>query len=200
MSELWGIILAAGESRRMKTQKLLLPFRGKTIIEQVIENIRHSEVNRIMIVLGSGREDIMKAIGHLPVLTCFNENYKMGMLSSIKCGFSTLPPSCKAALIFPGDQPMIPGDVINAVIHAYHDLQKGIVLPVYKGKRGHPVLIDMKYIHEIEKLSEDEGLRSLSYKFSDDVLEVEVNDDGILRDIDTREEYLDAVSMNDNQI
>ena len=80
-------------------------------------------------------------------------------------------------------------EVINRIIEGYRSSGKGIVIPVYKDKRGHPLLIDRKYRNEIEMLDDREGLRSLSHKFPDDVLEVDTDDPGILRDFDTYEEY-----------
>ena len=194
MSEIWGMVLAAGESTRMKVQKLLLPFQSKTIIEKVIENILQSGVDNTLIVVGSNKDEILDVIGLLPVSHCYNDKYKQGMLSSVKCGFRSLPGTFEAALVFLGDQPMIPAEAVNIVILAYRQSNKGIVIPVYQKKRGHPLLIDMKYREEIEKLEEQEGLRGLACKFPEDVLEVEVNLPGILRDIDTREEYLNAIN------
>ncbi len=193
MSELWGIVLAAGESKRMKTQKLLLPFNGKTMIETVIENISGSLVNKIIVVLGSDHEEILKALSHLPVKSCYNENYKQGMLSSVKCGVRALPEDYEAVLIFPGDQPLIPSKVVNLIIEAYRRSDKGILIPTYKNKRGHPILIERKYRNKIEQLDEKEGLRALAYQFADDVLEVETDSPEILMDFDTREEYLNAI-------
>ena len=195
MPEIWGMILAAGESKRMKTRKLLLPFYGSTMIEKVIANVNSSEIKNILLVLGSGREEILEVIKSLPVKHCYNENFTQGMLSSVKCGFRSLPGSMSAVLIFLGDQPRIPGHIVKKVIRAYQESGKGILMPVYKQKRGHPILIDCRYRDEIERLDEQEGLRSLSKRFPDDVLEVEVDDDGILRDIDTREEYLKETSI-----
>ena len=120
---------------------------------------------------------------------CYNDNYKDGMLSSVKCGFRNLPSDFEAVLVFQGDQPLITPEVINKVIEAYRSSDKGIVIPVYNNRRGHPLLIDKKYRDDIEKLDASEGLRSLAHLFSDDVLEVETNDPGILRDFDTYEEY-----------
>jgi CTP:molybdopterin cytidylyltransferase MocA len=194
MSEIWGIVLAAGESKRMKVQKLLLLYQGKTMIEKVIENVTHSGVDNTLVVVGSNKDEILGVIDHLPVSHCYNDNYKQGMLSSVKCGFRSLPGTFEAALVFLGDQPMIPSEAVNIVIQAYRQSNKGIVIPVYQKKRGHPLLIDMKYREEIEKLEEQEGLRGLACKFPEDVLEVEVNLPGILRDIDTREEYLNAIN------
>lgn len=195
MSEIWGMILAAGESKRMKVRKLLLPYHGKTMIEKVIENVTCSGIKNIIVVLGSGRDEIFEVIRTLPVESCFNDKYKQGMLSSIKCGFRYLPETSDAVLIFLGDQPMIPEQAVKAVIQAYKQSGKGILIPVYKQKRGHPILIDRRYRNEIEKLDAREGLRSLASKFPGDVYEVEVDDDGILRDIDTREEYINELNQ-----
>ncbi len=195
MPELWGMIMAAGESKRMKVRKLLLPFHGKTMIEKVIDNVGSSGINNILVVLGSGREEILEVIRLLPVEHCYNENFKQGMLSSVKCGIRSLPVTMDAVLIFLGDQPSIPGHITQTVIKAYQESGKGILIPVYNQKRGHPVMINRRYRDEIEILDDDKGLRSLAEKFSGDVLEVEVDDDSILRDIDTREEYLNETSI-----
>ncbi|MCX6329870.1 MAG: nucleotidyltransferase family protein [Bacteroidia bacterium] len=190
MSDIWAIILAAGESKRMKVPKMILPFKGKTIIEKVIENVTDSEVDKTLVVLGSDKDDILKIISHLPVMHCYNENYKQGMLSSVKCGFRFLPQKFRAALVFLGDQPMIEPDVINMVISAYRTSAKGIIIPVFRNKHGHPLLLDSKYRDEVEMLKPDETLRALTHKFSDDVFEVEANTHDILKDIDTKNDYL----------
>jgi molybdenum cofactor cytidylyltransferase len=195
MSEIWAIVLVAGESKRMNAQKLLMPFGSKTMIETVVENVAASAVGKIMIVTGSHKEEMINATAHLPISHCYNDNYKQGMLSSVKCGIRALPDDCEAAMIFLGDQPLIPVKVVNLIIGAYRGSDKGIVIPTYEKKRGHPLLIDRKYHEEIEKITDQEGLRVLAYKHADDVLEIETNAPGILRDIDTREEYLNAVNQ-----
>jgi molybdenum cofactor cytidylyltransferase len=168
---------------------MLMAFHGTTMIEAVIANVAESKVDYIMIVLGANRETLVEKIRNLSVKYCYNDNYKEGMLSSVKCGFRNLPSDLEAVLVFQGDQPLITPMAINTVIDAYLSSGKGIVIPVYKGKRGHPLLIDIKYREEVKKLNPDEGLNSLSYKFAEDVLEVVTNESGILRDFDTYEEY-----------
>ena len=196
MSEIWAIILAAGASIRMKRQKLLLPFNGKTIIETVVENVAQSVNSNIMVVLGSHREQIQKQIVNYPVKFCVNENYMDGMLSSVICGFRALPGEVKAALIFLGDQPQIPSTVTDLVIKAWIQSKKGIIMPTFNGRRGHPVLIETRYKTEIERLDSEKGLRVLAEKFKDDVQEVECNIPEILRDIDTPEEYEYEINKN----
>jgi molybdenum cofactor cytidylyltransferase len=190
MNEIWAIILAAGESKRMKVPKMLLPFKGKTMIEKVIENVTSSEVFHTLVVLGPHREEIVGIIGHLPISYCYNENYTKGMLSSVKCGFKNLPLIYEAVLVFPGDQPFIEPDVINLVISAYREKAKGLVVPVFRKKRGHPLLIDFKYKDVVLKLPDDEGLRSLANMYKEDVFEVKTKSAGILKDFDTKEDYL----------
>jgi molybdenum cofactor cytidylyltransferase len=195
MDKVWAIVLAAGASTRMKKQKLLLPFNGKTIIETVIQNILADLGNNILVVLGSHHLEIKNQIGKLPVKTCMNQNYAEGMLSSVICGFRALPAEANAALVFLGDQPQIPGEVTRLVIKAWQNSEKGIVIPVTNGRRGHPVLIETKYKSEIEKLDPEKGLRQLMEKFAEDVEETECNLPEILRDIDTPEEYSREINL-----
>ncbi len=117
------------------------------------------------------------------------------MLSSVKCGFRSLPETCGLQLIFLGDQPMIDAETIEEITYAYHKSGKGIIMPAYKKKRGHPLLIDTKYSDELEKLNPDEGLRMLAHKFPVDVLEVETDDPAILKDIDTPEDYRNELNQ-----
>jgi len=189
MNEIWGIVLAAGSSTRMKKQKLLLPFNGKTIIETVISRAVPALQKNITVVLGANREEISKEISKFHVKLVENRNHLTGMLSSVICGIESLPESSEAALIYLGDQPQITTDVTFKVINAYKKSGRGIVIPVYKGKRGHPVLIDMKYRTEIKQLDPQKGLRQLMEKFSADVHEEECGRPEILRDIDTPVDY-----------
>jgi molybdenum cofactor cytidylyltransferase len=190
MGEIWSIILAAGESKRMGFPKMLLSFNGKTMIENVISNVTDSDADNTLVVLGADRDMLIDLIRKSDVKYCYNDNYKEGMLSSVKCGFKNLPSDLKAVLVFQGDQPLITPEVINSVIEAYSSSGKGIVIPVHNKKRGHPLLLDIKYRDEIEKLHTHEGLRSLAYRFSDDVLEVETDDPCIFRDFDTYDDYI----------
>ncbi|MEI6048329.1 MAG: nucleotidyltransferase family protein [Bacteroidota bacterium] len=195
MGDIWAIILAAGESKRMGFPKMLLTMNGKTMLENVIDNVSASDIENILIVLGSDRDLLIDLVDKSPVNSCYNDNYKEGMLSSVKCGFINLPSGFEAALVFQGDQPLITFDSINKVIKAYRTSGKGMVVPVFNKKRGHPLLIDRKYYDEIEKLDDNEGLRSLTCQFSDDVMEVETDEPGILRDFDTYEEYKKEINQ-----
>ncbi len=184
-----ALILAAGESRRMGTAKLLLPFGEKTIIETVIANVLGSQVKKLIVVLGANREKMEERLKNLPLEIVVNPDFASGMLSSVQCGLRAMQPGVKAALVFLADQPGIGSAVVDAVVAAYRRTGKGIVLPIYQSRRGHPVLIDMKYRYEVECLDPGIGLRELIRQHPQDTLEVEVDTPGILRDIDNPEDY-----------
>ena len=194
-----ALVLAAGESRRMGTPKLLLPFGDKTIIEHIVDNICDSKADKILVVLGSHHEEIQRKIASRPVLTVVNTRYQEGMLSSIQAGFEALPQGTSAALVCLGDQPLIPPSVMDALIKVYKNTKKGIVLPVYKKSRGHPILIDMKYRQDVKNLSPDVGLRALVYEYPQDVQEVEVDTPHILKDIDYPEDYRNELEIKEEK-
>jgi molybdenum cofactor cytidylyltransferase len=187
-----AIILAAGSSRRMGSQKMLLPFGDSTILETVIQNVLSSSVDSVLVVLGANQDEIHDVIRPLPVDVCFNTEHLSGMLSSVVCGFNALPDDTGTALVFLGDQPGILPSVTDSVIEAYNESLHGIVIPVSNHRRGHPLLVDFKYKREIARLDLEKGLRALMHHFPEDVLEVELDEPGILLDIDTPEDYSKA--------
>jgi molybdenum cofactor cytidylyltransferase len=142
-----------------------------------------------LVVLGGYREDIEPKVRNFAVKRVVNENYREGMLSSVQSGLAALPGSARAAVFVLADQPGVPVRVIDSLIDAYHRVKKGIVLPVCREKRGHPLLIDLKYRREIEALPPDLGLRGLLREHPDDILEVPAPDLAVLVDIDTPDEY-----------
>ena len=188
---IWAVILAAGESKRMGRQKLLLPFGDVTVIEAVARTALNSRVDRALAVLGADREAVRGKLEPYGVEFAVNEDYVKGMLSSVQAGFRALPSEAEAAVIMLGDQPFLPAPVIDTVIEAYRESGKGIVLPAFRGRRGHPVVIGLKYRDTVLALDPDEGLRGLMRAHPDDIDEAEVDDPNILRDMDVPEDYVD---------
>jgi molybdenum cofactor cytidylyltransferase len=195
MKGIQAILLAAGESKRMGSPKMLLPFNGMTVIEQVIVNVLSAGISNPLIVLGSDHEAILEIIIGHPVSHCYNENYRNGMLSSVQCGFASLDCKSNAVLILPGDQPMIDADQIKRVMKAWHESGKGIVMPVHTGKRGHPLIVDMRYKQEVMSLPGSIGLRALAERYPDDVMQAETDDPSVLRDIDTQQDYMNELNL-----
>ncbi len=187
---IYAILLAAGESKRMGVLKQILPFGKSTVIETVIDSLWESDIEKVKIVLGYRSEEISGAIGSRKVDIVINRNYKKGMLSSIKCGISSLPEDAEAFLLCLVDQPAIMSSDINKLIKAYKNSGKRIVIPAYNGKRGHPIIFDRKYIDDILNLKEDgDGLREVVWKNSQDIFEVDIKNEYILQDMDIVDEY-----------
>jgi len=191
---IWAVVLAAGESKRMGEPKLLLPFRGRTVIEDIVETVVRSAVDRTLVVLGAHADLIGARLVAYPVERAFNPDYETGMLSSVQCGIRHLPPGARAALVFLGDQPGISAATIAAVVNAYRITGKGLVLPARGGAGGHPLLVDMKYRAAIEGLEPDVGLKGLLALHPGDVERIEVGEGETPPDIDTPDDYRRAMS------
>ncbi len=184
-----AIVLAAGKSTRMGQQKLLMPFEGKSMIATVAGKIAGTVSSRTIVVTGSDRNKIEEELGAYPVLLVDNERYEEGMLTSVQAGVAAASPETDGYLILLGDQPMVSEAVINRLISVFQKGGKGLLIPVFKGKRGHPVLIGSKYKNEIKILNPEIGLRELFLNHPDDILEIEIGSEDVLKDIDTPEEY-----------
>ncbi|MGD1010426.1 MAG: nucleotidyltransferase family protein [Candidatus Aminicenantales bacterium] len=193
---IWAVVLAAGESRRMGTQKLLLPFGGTTVIEAIVRTALDSEADGTVVVLGADRERVRGLLKSYPLVFAVNEDFRLGMLSSIQAGFKALPNNAEAAVIMLGDQPAIPAGVLDALIRAYRESRRGIVVPVHSGRRGHPVLVGTKYRDEVLGLDPAVGLRQLLRAHPEDVLEVAVPDESVLKDIDRPGDYRKEVDSS----
>jgi len=186
---IWAVVLAAGESKRMGRPKQVLPYGRSTILETVLDHVLASPVDGTLVVLGAAADKVAPLLAKLPVETIVNPDFRSGMLSSVQRGIRALPASARAALIFLGDQPAVGPETSGRVLAAYRVSGRGIVLPVHAGRGGHPLLIDLKYRAEVDGLSAGIGLRELLVRHPDDIFRVEIDDPGVLLDIDTPEDY-----------
>lgn len=188
--QIYGLVLAAGMARRMGSTKQLLPFGDRTILQTVVDTLHSADLAGVVVVLGHDADAVRESLRDRTVLCCVNDAYREGMFSSVLCGLRHLPEDADAVLIALGDQPQIELKVVQAVVRAYREGDRGIVIPISGGKRGHPVLINLsRYRGEILVLSGDEGLKPVMRGHPQDTLEVPVDDEGILRDLDTPEDY-----------
>ncbi len=177
----------------MGEPKQLLPFGKSTIVETVADNMLGAKFDEVIVVVGHRAEAIQTQLGTRPIKTVFNPDYRDGMLTSAQTGIRTLEASDAFALMLV-DQPFITSALINQVFDAYQQTEKGIALPSYNYKRGHPVIFDQKYASDILALTPvSDGVRTLFKKYSDDIHYVTVDTDAVLRDIDDREDYKRAL-------
>lgn len=188
--EVSGILLAAGESRRMGRFKQLLPLAGKTFVERCVDNLLASDISEILVVTGHRSADVRRAIGGRAVRFVHNPDYSEGgMATSVKAGIESLSAKSQAVLIALVDQPRVPSRVIDALIDAYRKERALIIIPTCRGKKGHPVLIDLDLRNEILAMNPETGLRTVVRAHVDRTMSIEVNDDSILDDFDRPEDY-----------
>ena len=178
----------------MGEPKQLLPFGNSTIIETIIDSMLGSKLDEVIVVIGHESEKVHGKIQNMPIKVVFNLNYKQGMLTSAQCGVQALPDCADAFALMLVDQPFITSDLINCVVDAYKDSDKGIVLPSYNYRRGHPAIFNRRYASDILSLdAESGGIRSLFKKNADDIQYVIVDTNRVLKDIDYRKDYEEAL-------
>ncbi len=184
-----GIILAAGASSRMGRTKQLLPFRGQTILECVVDNALASSLHRIIIVLGHRAEVLEQLLASRDVAIIHNPHYDKGQSSSLKSGLQALTEEIDAALFLLGDQPLVTPEIINLILAGYEASPSPVVLPVFRGKRGNPALFSRETFPRLATLKEDCGARPLIGEYAERILKVPISDPAIHFDIDTEEDY-----------
>ncbi len=186
-----AILLAAGESKRMGRTKLLLKWGQRTIIEKSVDILLASKIDELIVVLGHQAQAVLRKLGARRLKTVINHQYRMGMSTSIRRGLGEVSPEAEAILIALADQPFVETDLIDHLIDIHRQNPHGIVLPSYKGERGHPVILDrFRYGEEMGNLTGDVGCKPILNRHPEDILEVEVKSEGVIADIDSWEEYI----------
>jgi CTP:molybdopterin cytidylyltransferase MocA len=184
-----AIVLAAGRSRRMGAFKPLLPFGEKTVVESCIDNLRGAGVCEIVVVLGHRADELRAHLSRLPVRFAVNEKAGSEMGASIARGVERVSSGTGAALVALADHPAVPPGVITFLIERYEETGAPFVVPLWRGRGGHPVLVDLAYREELSRLDEGRGLRGLFEAHAREVLRVEVESPYVARDMDTWEDY-----------
>ena len=187
-----AIILSAGKSERMGSPKALLHFRGQTFLATILTAIASAPIDQVVVVAGHHFDRISAAFPDIPVL--FNPNYEQGMSTSVQAGIRALPEGLDGAAVFLVDHPVIARGTINALVDRL--VPGSIVVPVCAGRRGHPVVFAADLFEEILTLSPDQGLNTVVKRNRARVVEVIVEDEGVLRDIDTPEQFARLLGEN----
>jgi len=184
-----AVVLAAGLSTRMGRAKLILPIGGKTVLERVLDTYRGARVDDIVVVIGASAEQIRSSVRFDEERVVFNPEYRKGMSGSLKLGIEALGSETEAAIIALGDQPFLSSKTVDRLVDEYLATKAPIVVPVYRGQRGNPVLFDSSLFSQIREIEGDKGAKSVVLKNEARVREVAVEDEGVLLDIDTPSDY-----------
>ena len=185
-----ALILAAGQSKRMGEPKMLLPWGRTTVLGQVIDIFKAAGVEDILVVTGGAREQVEALVG-VSTRTVFNPGFAEGeMLSSIQTGLAELSPETEAVLIGLGDQPQVQERSVRLVVEEYTKSKASLVVPSFQMRRGHPWLATRIHWAEILHMDPSETPRDFLNRHAVDIHYVEINDPGILKDLDTPDDYL----------
>ncbi len=177
-----AVILAAGESRRMGEPKPLLKIGGNSIIERLVDSFKM--VDNVIVVLGHEPERLIPVLQKLGVSWTVNLDYREGMASSFREGVKKLK-KFDAIFLALCDQPFIDRNFLVKAIDAWKGGAK-VVSPVYKGKKGHPVLFDRSLFDEILTLQKNEFIRDVIHMHGEDHCVIEAGEWAVT-DLDTPE-------------
>lgn len=194
-----ALILAAGQSKRMGQPKMLLPWGNITVLEKVIGTFKAAGVDDILVVTGGARDHVERLIGD-STRTIFNPDYKhQEMLSSIQCGLRTLLESlstsagnmsAQATLIGLGDQPQVQERSVRLILEAYAQSGTSLIVPSFQMRRGHPWLVERPLWDEILQMGSSESPRDFLNRHASEIQYVNIDNDSILQDLDTPDDYL----------
>lgn len=189
-----AVVLSAGESSRMGRPKALLPVDGVRFIEKIVTALKSTRLAKIIVVLGHDADEMRRQIGDLPVTIVVNPNYKQGQLSSLVAAINSIQSSNDSAnvdgiLVHLVDHPYINPDLVNLMIDRFHETKRLIVVPSYRGRRGHPVIFSSAFFAELLAAPLDQGAKTVVHAHRDETLEIDTEDEGVTIDIDTPEEY-----------
>jgi len=184
-----AVVLAAGRSRRMGTQKLLLPWAASTVIDHIVDQVLSTSVSHVRVVVGRDADRVTAALADRPVAWVTNPQPEGDMLSSVCCALRVLPEECHAALVVLGDQPRITTALVEELLQAYDTSPQKIMVPFYRRRRGHPMLFARCYFEEVMAQYEGVGLRGLLQAHGPEVCEWPVSMPAVLADMDTPLDY-----------
>ncbi|WP_051280817.1 histidine phosphatase family protein [Anaerovorax odorimutans] len=189
-NDISAIILSAGYSSRMGEFKPLLKIGGKTAIEREIITLKEVGIEQITTVIGYKKELLYRLLIDNRVRAVFNPRFEGGMFTSIQAGIrAALDTHIKGFLLMLVDCPLIPAEVIYKIIAEHRKHPDSFIVPCYRGKKGHPLLIPSIYAKEILEYDGPGGLKAVISKYDDKMIKLEVNNEAVVLDMDTQEGY-----------
>ena len=199
-----AVILAAGESRRMgKQNKLLLPVGDEALLVKLVKSVCASDVGQVLVVIGHEAEKIRQELNDSTLSFILNPNFSKGMTTSIKSGIKEVSQNSDGFLICLADMPFINSSEINKLIHTFVQNRmkekKLIVVPVFQGQRGNPVLFSTEFRNDILDHKKESGCKGVLTNNSESVMEIQMDNDNILLDVDTLEDFQRAAEVFVNE-
>jgi molybdenum cofactor cytidylyltransferase len=192
-----AVILSGGASSRMGSPKALVPFQGRPFLEHLLEVTSHREIGVRRVVLGAHAEPIAKVVNLKADEIVINHEWEKGQLSSIQAALRSLPPGTDGILLCLIDHPLISSALVQDLIEQFYTTQKPIVLPVYEGRRGHPVLFAASLYDELLRAPLETGARAVVWAHKGEVEEVQTNEEGCVLNLNDPETMNKAIRPAD---
>jgi molybdenum cofactor cytidylyltransferase len=187
-----AVILSGGASQRMGSPKALLPYQGRPFLEHLLELTVHPKIGARRVVLGPHAEPITGAVALDPDEIVMNAEWERGQLSSIQAAIRSLPTGTDGLILFLIDHPLISAPLVSDLIEEFYSPPNGegnakIVVPLFRGQRGHPVIFSSALYQELLEAPLDKGARSVVWAHVADVVQVETTEQGCVLNLNDPE-------------
>ncbi len=184
------LLLSAGESSRFGQPKALAPFGRETVVEHLLKVLISSNVDGTTVVLGHG-DDLIRPfiLKHININVVYNKDHKFGQTSSFCAGLRSLNNDVDAVLLLPVDYPLVKAKTINALIDCFRARGSRIVIPSFRGRKGHPPLFSLSLKPEFLALDNGQGINTVAHRHQESSVVLEVDDPGVVRTFNTPEEF-----------
>ncbi len=183
-----AVVMAAGRSRRMAPlNKLLVKDKaGLAMVARVVDQALASAARPVIVVTGHERERVEEALAGRAVIFAHADDYAEGLSASLRAGLGALPPEAEGVMICLGDMPLVTSAMMDRLLGAFDPAEgRAIVQPTFRGKQGNPMLFAREFLAEMMTIAGDVGARQVAGRHAARMVEVEMPDDGVLRDFDT---------------
>lgn len=183
-------VLAAGSGKRIGQAKALLQYKQRSFLENILINLNTAGINDVFIVLGQEFEQIKKLLSSkYPYTFIHNRHPENGPLSSFRLALEKMPPDTTGCLLVLVDHPLVSSETYRKLKSLGEQITGAILIPVYQGKKGHPVYFDKKFFPEFFNCPLNEGARYVVRRNQEAIQKFETEDKGVIADIDTREDF-----------
>jgi molybdenum cofactor cytidylyltransferase len=184
-----AVILSGGASRRMGSPKALLPYQGRPFLEHLLDVAEHPSIGVRRVVLGPDADVISAQVSLAPDEIVINPEWERGQLSSIQAAIRSLPIGTAGLVLCPVDHPLVSSALVRDLIESFEKNHPAVVLPLFEGRRGHPVIFASRLYEELLNAPEDKGARAVVWAHAKEVCEVSTTEEGCVLNLNDPEAF-----------